>query len=89
MKIHIPLWLTLIVILETLPMLARKAGIDKRVHFHGLRHAHAHELAREHTPINMIQRQLGHSNVSTTHVYLCKIAPQEVIDAMQAREWSL
>ena len=69
--------------------LGKKAALEKRVHFHGLRHAHAHELAREHTPINVIQRQLGHSNISTTHVYLCKIAPQEVIEAMQAREWSL
>ena len=71
-----------------MPRLGRKAGIEKRVHFHGLRHAHAHELAREHTPINVIQQQLGHSNLATTHVYLCKIAPQQVIETMQEREWS-
>jgi hypothetical protein len=35
------------------------------------------------------QQQLGHSNISTTHTYLCKIAPQQVIETMQAREWSL
>lgn len=69
--------------------LGRKAAIEKRVHFHGLRHAHARELASEHTPINVIQQQLGHSNLATTHVYLCKIAPQQVIETMQAREWSL
>ena len=45
--------------------------------------------ASENTPINVIQQQLGHSNISTTHVYLCKIAPQQVIDTMQKREWSL
>ena len=56
---------------------------------HGLRHAHAHELAREHTPMNLIQAQLGHSSLAITDAYLRKIAPQEVIDAMQAREWSL
>ena len=39
--------------------------------------------------MNVIQSQLGHSSLATTHVYLCKIAPQEVIDAMQGREWSL
>jgi site-specific recombinase XerD len=72
-----------------MPRLGRKASIEKRTHFHGLRHAHAHELAREHTPINVIQQQLGHSNLTTTHVYLCKIAPQEVIEAMRAREWTL
>jgi site-specific recombinase XerD len=69
--------------------LGRTAGIEKRVHFHGLRHAHARELASENTPINVIQQQLGHSNVSTTHVYLCKIAPQQVIQTMQRREWAL
>ncbi len=69
--------------------LARKAGIEKRVHFHGLRHAHARELASENTPINVIQQQLGHSNLATTHVYLCKIAPQQVIETMQGRDWSL
>ena len=66
-----------------------KAGIEKRVHFHGLRHAHARELASENTPINVIQQQLGHQNLATTHIYLCKIAPQQVIQTMQAREWSL
>ena len=30
-----------------LPRLARKAGIDRRVHAHGLRHTHAFELAGE------------------------------------------
>ncbi len=69
--------------------LGRKAAIEKRVHFHGLRHSHARELASENTPINVIQQQLGHSNISTTHVYLCKIAPQQVIETMQARDWSL
>jgi len=69
--------------------LGRKAGIEKRVHFHGLRHAHARELASENTPMNVISQQLGHSSISTTHTYLCKIAPQQVIQTMQAREWSL
>ena len=55
----------------------------------GLRHCHARELAFANTPINVIQQQLGHSNISTTHVYLCKIVPQQVIDTMQSREWSL
>jgi hypothetical protein len=32
-----------------LPRLAHKAGIDRRVHAHGLRHTHAAELAREGT----------------------------------------
>jgi site-specific recombinase XerD len=69
--------------------LGNKAGIEKRTHFHGLRHAHAHELARERVPMPVISKQLGHSNLSTTHIYLAKIAPQEVIETMQAREWTI
>ncbi|MBK7949137.1 MAG: tyrosine-type recombinase/integrase [Deltaproteobacteria bacterium] len=42
--------------------LATKAGIEKRVHAHGLRHSHAADLASERHPINVIQAQLGHSN---------------------------
>jgi len=45
-----------------LPRLARRAGIDKRVHAHGLRHTHAAELAAERVPINQIQQQLGHAS---------------------------
>lgn len=44
-----------------LPRLARRAGIDRRVHAHGLRHTHAAELAREGTPINIIRDDLGHN----------------------------
>lgn len=72
-----------------LPRLARKAGIEKRVHAHGLRHTHAAELASEGTPINLVQCQLGHSNAATTSRYLQHLAPQQVIDTMRQREWSL
>lgn len=70
---------------QLLPALAEKAGIDKRVHAHGLRHTHALELAEEGLPINVIQQQLGHSNASTTSTYLQQIAPQQVLQAMKAR----
>ena len=53
-----------------LPRLARRAGIDKRVHAHGLRHTHAAELAAERVPINQIQQQLGHASLATTSRYL-------------------
>jgi len=70
-----------------LPRLAAKAGIEKRVHAHGLRHTHAAELAREGVPMNVIQAQLGHTNIATTSRYLAHIAPAEVIRVMQGREW--
>ena len=71
-----------------LPRLARKAGIEKRVHAHGLRHTHAAQLAAEGIPLNVIQAQLGHSNAATTSRYLQHIAPQELVQAMRKREWS-
>ena len=72
-----------------LPRLARKAGVEKRCNPHALRHSHAAELAREGVPINVVQRQLGHASAATTSRYLDHIAPKEVIETMQRREWSL
>src|SRR2546422_7618164 len=72
-----------------MPRLARRAGIEKRVHPHGLRHTHAAELAFEGAPMNLIQAQLGHSSLATTSRYLAHIAPAELVKAMQARTWSL
>src|SRR5262249_15121110 len=43
-----------------MPRLARRVGVEKRVHAHGLRHTHAAELALEGHPMNLIQAQLGH-----------------------------
>jgi len=72
-----------------LPRLAGKVGLEKRVHAHGLRHTHAAELAREGTPANLIQAQLGHASLATTDRYLRHIAPQQLVDAMRARDWTL
>lgn len=72
---------------ELLPRLALKAGIDKRVHAHGLRHTHAAELAAEGVPVNLIQKQLGHSSLATTSRYLDHIAPQTLIETIKRREW--
>jgi site-specific recombinase XerD len=43
-----------------LPRLATKAGIEKRVHAHGLRHAYAVELDREGASLSAIRDLLGH-----------------------------
>ena len=72
-----------------LPRLARKAGIEKRVHPHGLRHTLAAQLAAEKVPINVIQAQLGHANAATTSRYLQHIAPQQLIEAMKNRSWRI
>ena len=74
---------------KLLPRLARKAGIEKRVHAHGLRHTHAYELATEGTPLHVIQAQLGHASVATTDRYIRHLNPSTVIETMKSRAWSL
>jgi site-specific recombinase XerD len=72
-----------------IPRLAKKAGIEKRVHPHGLRHTCAAELAVEGVPVPLIQQQLGHASLHTTTVYLRHIAPVELVEKMRLREWEL
>lgn len=67
--------------------LGRAAGIEKRVHAHGLRHTHASELRAEGVDIAIISRQLGHRSLMTTIRYLDHIAPWRVVEAVRAREW--
>ena len=64
---------------------ALSGGVRRRLAPHQLRHAHAVELAREGVPLPVIQRQLGHSYVSTTSVYLQGINTEEIISAIHAR----
>jgi site-specific recombinase XerD len=80
-----PLWDTYV--RTMIGRLAQRAGIEKRVHPHALRHTHAAELARERFPVNLIQQQLGHANLAVTSRYLDHLAPQERIEALKAREW--
>ena len=49
-------------------------------------HTHAAELAQERSPVNVIQQQLGHANLSVTSRYLNQIAPQERVAALKGRE---
>ncbi len=72
-----------------LPRLAKKAGIQRRCHAHGLRHAFAFELANEGTPLHVIQATLGHKSLQTTQAYVSHLNPTQVISAMKSREWSL
>lgn len=70
-----------------LKRIAKRAGIEKRVHPHGLRHTHAFELLLEGNHIKTIQQQLGHSNPSTTATYLDHLASMQVIEATKKRKW--
>jgi integrase len=72
---------------ELLPRLAKTAKIDKRCHFHGLRHTMAFELASEGVPMHLIQQQLGHSNLAVTSRYISHLNPAETISRMKGRTW--
>jgi site-specific recombinase XerD len=64
---------------------ALEAGVRRRFAPHQLRHAHAVELAREGVSLIVIQRQLGHSNLGITSVYLQGIDYAEIIETVHAR----
>ena len=72
---------------KLLPLLARRAGVLKRVHAHGFRHTHAAELRSEGVDIGIISKQLGHNDISTTARYLDHIAPWAVVEAVRTRAW--
>jgi integrase/recombinase XerD len=62
---------------------AECAGIALRLHqgIHTLRHSCAHNLLAAGAPLPVIQRKLGHKNISTTSVYL--VADDATVD-----DWS-
>ncbi len=65
--------------------LAAEAGVRRRFAPHQLRHAHAVEMAREGMSLNVIQRQLEHTNLRVTSIYLQGIDSAEIINAVHAR----
>lgn len=64
--------------------LAKRAGIDKRVTPHTLRHTAATLLLKSRRNLREVQEFLGHSNVSTTQVYTHVLAEDlvEAVDTM-------
>ena len=70
-------------IARTLKRLAKRSGLDKRVHPHGLRHSFTKWLAESGAPIHSIKNALGHSSLATTDLYLSIISPQDVFDAIE------
>lgn len=67
--------------------LGLRAGLDRRVHAHGFRHAHAAELRAEGVDVAIIRRQLGHASLATTIRYLDHLCPTAVVRAIHARAW--
>jgi site-specific recombinase XerD len=70
-----------------LKRLAKKAGIEKRMNPHSLRHSFAHDMLNEGIGLQHIQLSLGHSNISTTSKYLQRFNPKETIEKIKERVW--
>jgi len=70
---------------SALRRLAAQARVRRRFAPHQLRHAHAVEMAREGVPLNVIQRQLGHTNLGVTSTYLQGIDNAEIINTIHDR----
>jgi site-specific recombinase XerD len=68
--------------------LGRKAGIEKRCHYHGLRHFMACSLIREGAPLTTVQGLLGHASAATTSIYLSRLGSDEAVEFARSREWS-
>jgi site-specific recombinase XerD len=64
---------------------AATARVRRRFAPHQLRHAHAVEMAHERVALVVIQRQLGHSNLGITSIYLQGIDNAEIIETVHAR----
>lgn len=59
--------------------LADKAGIDKRVHPHGLRHTYAVEMEQAGATVTEVSKLLGHSSVAVTSRYLDHLTNAQAI----------
>lgn len=58
---------------------SKKAVLNPRYTFHSLRHGFATRCLESGMPLNMVQVLLGHSNISTTNVYV-KANPIDAIN---------
>jgi len=71
----------------TLERLGIKAGLDKRVHPHGLRHSLAFDMAQRGIPMHQIQAQMRHASLAITDRYVRHLMPADVISVMRAGDW--
>lgn len=61
---------------------SQKAEISKDVHPHMLRHSFASDLYRESKNIRLVQKALGHADLSTTMIYT-HVVDEELEEAMK------
>jgi integrase len=72
---------------QALKRAAKRAGIEKRVHNHGLRHTFAFELRLENRDLAMISEALGHSDYGSTQRYIKHLAPIARVRELRDRAW--
>lgn len=72
---------------QLLGHLGQRAGIQRRVHPHALRHTFARDLYDEGVGIVHIQKALGHTHLATTSNYLASIGCADAAVVTAAREW--
>ena len=69
--------------LENVEDKCEKAGIEKDISPHTLRHIFATDLYRETGKIRLVQKALGHADLSTTMIYT-HIVDEELEGAMKS-----
>ena len=62
---------------------AAKAGIEKNIHPHTLRHTFATDLHRMSRNIRLVQKALGHADLSTTMIYT-HVYDEELEDTLKS-----
>jgi site-specific recombinase XerD len=72
---------------QMLGRLAKRAGIDKRVTPHQLRHSYAYERAMRGAPLLAISGDLGHSSARTTETYIRHLGDPERIALGRQDDW--
>jgi integrase len=66
---------------------AKRAGLEDRVHVHGLRHTFARQLYEETRDPLEVMLALGHSSLQTTTRYLVDIGAVSAVTSTARREW--
>jgi len=80
---HLPFTCTARALQKAFKRAIKASGIDKpTLHFHSLRHGFATHCIEQGVPLNQIQLLLGHSNISTTSIYL-KANPTDALDSYE------
>lgn len=82
MKFQLPIKKSMRSLERNFKTASKKAGLNPDYVFHSLRHSFATRLLEAGVPLNHIQVLLGHSNLSTTSIYL-KARPLDAIKSYE------